>query len=232
MTAEENKKLVLSVPEVVFQPRQEEEIVPMLQFASCLAIGPGIGTSEETKLFLQAVLRELVKSGKQLPVVLDADALNLFAADESLWKLTAESGAAVICTPHMAEFARLTHVTVEQIRENRLQLAGQFAQEKNCILVLKDATTIVAAPDGRICILPVGNDGMAVAGSGDVLTGTIAGIAARLTDSFLAACCAVYLHGLSGEKAARKKGKAAMLPTDLISHLGKVLKHIDQKRDW
>ena len=194
MTAEENKKLVLSVPEVVFQP--------------------------------------LVKSGKQLPVVLDADALNLFAADESLWKLTAESGAAVICTPHMAEFARLAHVTVEQIRENRLQLAGQFAQEKNCILVLKDATTIVAAPDGRICILPVGNDGMAVAGSGDVLTGTIAGIAARLTDSFLAACCGVYLHGLSGEKAARKKGNAAMLPTDLISHLGKVLKHIDQKRDW
>ena len=232
MTAEENKKLVLSVPEVVFQPRQEEEIVPMLQFASCLAIGPGIGTSEETKLFLQAVLRELVKSGKQLPVVLDADALNLFAADESLWKLTAESGAAVICTPHMAEFARIAHVTVEQIRENRLQLAGQFAQEKNCILVLKDATTIVAAPDGRICILPVGNDGMAVAGSGDVLTGTIAGIAARLTDSFLAACCAVYMHGLSGEKAARKKGNAAMLPTDLISHLGKVLKHIDQKRDW
>ena len=232
MTAEENKKLVLSVPEVVFQPRQEEEIVPMLQFASCLAIGPGIGTSEETKLFLQAVLRELVKSGKQLPVVLDADALNLLAADESLWKLTAESGAAVICTPHMAEFARLAHVTVEQIRENRLQLAGQFAQEKNCILVLKDATTIVAAPDGRICILPVGNDGMAVAGSGDVLTGTIAGIAARLTDSFLAACCGVYLHGLSGEKAARKKGNAAMLPTDLISHLGKVLKHIDQKRDW
>ena len=232
MTAEENKKLVLSVPEVVFQPRQEEEIVPMLQFASCLAIGPGIGTSEETKLFLQAVLRELVKSGKQLPVVLDADALNLFAADESLWKLTAESGAAVICTPHMAEFARLAHVTVEQIRENRLQLAGQFAQEKNCILVLKDATTVVAAPDGRICILPVGNDGMAVAGSGDVLTGTIAGIASRLTDSFLAACCAVYLHGLSGEKAARKKGNAAMLPTDLISHLGKVLKHIDQKRDW
>ena len=102
----------------------------MLQFASCLAIGPGIGTSEETKLFLQAVLRELVKSGKQLPVVLDADALNLFAADESLWKLTAESRAAVICTPHMAEFARLAHVTVEQIRENRLQLAGQFAQEK------------------------------------------------------------------------------------------------------
>ena len=149
-----------------------------------------------------------------------------------MWKLTAESGAAVICTPHMAEFARLAHVTVEQIRENRLQLAGQFAQEKNCILVLKDATTVVAAPDGRICILPVGNDGMAVAGSGDVLTGTIAGIASRLTDSFLAACCAVYLHGLSGEKAARKKGNAAMLPTDLISHLGKVLKHIDQKRDW
>lgn len=81
--------------------------------------------------------------------MLDADALNLFAADESLWKLTAESGAAVICTPHMAEFARLAHVTVEQIRENRLQLAGQFAQEKNCILVLKDATTIVAAPDGE-----------------------------------------------------------------------------------
>ena len=164
--------------------------------------------------------------------MLDADALNLFAADESLWKLTAESKAAVICTPHMAEFARLAHVTVEQIRENRLQLAGQFAQEKNCILVLKDATTIVAAPDGRICILPVGNDGMAVAGSGDVLTGTIAGIAARLTDSFLAACYGVYLHGLSGEKAAHKKGNAAMLPTDLISHLGKVLKHIDQKRDW
>ena len=232
MTAKENKKLVLSVPEVVFQPRQEEEIAPMLQFASCLAVGPGIGTSEKTKLFLQAVLRELGKSGKQLPVVLDADALNLFAADESLWKLTAESRAAVICTPHMAEFARLAHVTIEQIRADRLQLARQFAREKNCILVLKDATTIVAAPDGRICILPVGNDGMAVAGSGDVLTGTIAGIAARLTDSFLAACCGAYLHGLAGEKAARKKGKAAMLPTDLISHLGKVLKHIDQKRDW
>ena len=73
---------------------------------------------------------------------------------------------------------------------------------------------------------------MAVAGSGDVLTGTIAGIAAHLTDSFLAACCGVYLHGLAGEKAAQKKGKAAMLPTDLISQLGKILKHIDQKRDW
>ena len=232
MTAKENKKLVLSVPEVVFSPRHKDEITPMLQFASCLAIGPGIGTSDETKSFLQAVLRSLAECGKPLPVVLDADALNLFAVDESLWKLTAKSKTAVICSPHMAEFARLAHVTVEQIRENRLQLAGQFAREKNCVLVLKDATTVVAAPDGRVCILPVGNDGMAVAGSGDVLTGTIAGIAARLTDSFLAACCGVYLHGLAGEKAARKKGKAAMLPTDLISQLGKVLKHIDQKRDW
>ena len=102
----------------------------------------------------------------------------------------------------------------------------------HAVAVAKDARTVVCKEQGACYLNTTGNSGMATAGSGDVLTGTIAGIASRLTDSFLAACCAVYLHGLSGEKAARKKGNAAMLPTDLISHLGKVLKHIDQKRDW
>lgn len=176
---------------------------------SAVVIGPGMGTHPATLEWLRAVL-PLIK----VPLLLDADALNLVAAHEDLWKLLP---SAVILTPHPGEMKRLAP---EAVLNRRLETAEQFAKERNVVVVLKGAGTLVAAPDGKTYVNTSGNPGMATGGAGDVLSGTIGALLARGYETAMAAAIGVYAHGKAGDLAADDQGEAGVTATDIIRKLG------------
>ena len=186
-----------------------------LEWADVLVAGPGIGTSEEAKETLTGLLR-----ASYLPTVLDADALNLLAEDQELMELVREKASKqpVILTPHPGEFLRLSGLTMTDYEQEREKAIRTFQEQSHCILVSKDACTVVT--DGAALYLnSTGNDGMATAGSGDVLTGVIGSLLAQGLPAFEAASKGVFLHGLAGDEAALKKGKHGMIASDLIENL-------------
>ena len=192
-----------------------------------LAIGPGISREGGTAEFV----RKMVQRYKT-PIVLDADGLNAFEAKAS--KLTGNSGSIVV-TPHPGEMSRLTGKSVADIQANRLKVARAFASEHELIVVLKGHRTLIAAPDGAVWVNPTGNPGMATGGTGDVLTGMIAGLIAQHPDRvFEATVLAVYLHGLSGDLAAAALGETSLVATDVIHFLPKAFAHVsgDKMRQY
>lgn len=177
-----------------------------------IAIGPGLSTHPETVALVQALIRHLDR-----PSVLDADALNALAGRASL--LT-ECPVPPILTPHPGEMARLaTQASAQSVNEDRIGTATSFARERGCYVVLKGARTVIARPDGLAALCPTGNPGMATAGTGDVLTGMIAGLLAQGLASWEAACTATYLHGLAGDLAAESIGQTALVAGDVIDHI-------------
>ena len=181
--------------------------------ADVIAVGPGLGSGAETR----AVLRELLeRSGT--PLVLDADALNAFAAEGDT--LRGRDGLDVIITPHPGEMARLAGCSIEDVQRNRVDVARDFATSRNLHVVLKGHRTLIATPEGHVSINLTGNPGMATGGSGDVLTGMIAAWFAQLLDAEAACQIAVYLHGLAGDLAEADEGPHAMIAGDIVTHLG------------
>ncbi|MCK5912704.1 MAG: NAD(P)H-hydrate dehydratase, partial [Desulfuromusa sp.] len=177
-----------------------------------LAIGPGLGQS--------SALAELIKilvSSVAVPMVIDADGLNLLA--ENLECLQKRSGQPLILTPHPGEMARLTGLSVTEVEANRFEVAQQFATKYGVVLLLKGARTLIAAPDGCVNINSTGNDGLASGGSGDVLTGLIGGLLAQGMDSFSAATLGAWLHGRAAELVADLQGTAGMAASDLLLQL-------------
>ena len=176
-----------------------------------LAMGPGLSTHPETQQFVRAVLAE-----GALPVILDADGLNAFAgrADE----LNNRRAAALAVTPHPGEMARLLGCTTRDVQSQRLEVALQAAARWRAYVVLKGYHTIVATPDGSAFINSTGNPGMATGGTGDVLTGMLAGLIAQFgTERWEKVLgLGVYLHGLAGDLAAARVGEAPMIASDLI----------------
>ena len=153
-------------------------------------------------------------------MVLDADALNLIAEDPALMELVKEKASKqpVILTPHPGEFLRLSGLALTDYEQEREKAIRTFQEQSHCILVSKDACTVVT--DGAALYLnSTGNDGMATAGSGDVLTGVIGSLLAQGIPAFDAASKGVFLHGLAGDEAALKKGKHGMIASDLIENL-------------
>lgn len=195
-----------------------EKIIKTMSQSDAVAIGPGSGQSRE----LEEVLRNIFENSTT-PMVLDADALNSLANRKELLKLL--KGPAVL-TPHPMEMARLTQIAVEDIQRNRVEIAREFAQKWNVIVVLKGARTVVAAPSGEIFINTTGNPGMATAGSGDVLTGIITGFIAQGIEPVSATAAAVYIHGLAGDMAAEELGEYGMMAGDIVTHLPYALKKI------
>ncbi|WP_022664097.1 bifunctional ADP-dependent NAD(P)H-hydrate dehydratase/NAD(P)H-hydrate epimerase [Desulfospira joergensenii] len=173
-----------------------------------LALGPGIGTHEETKKLVCELIKEI-----EIPMVIDADGLNSIADRPDILK---SARAPVVLTPHPGEMARLGATTPARIQEDRPGMAGKFAKEYQVILVLKGAQTLIALPDGRVFINPTGNPGMASGGMGDVLTGMIAGFAAQGFSLEDAALAGVYLHGLAGDILAKTRGEFGFLASDLV----------------
>ncbi len=191
------------------------------EWADVIAIGPGLGKNSRVKEILTGVLGE-----SWLPLVLDADALNLIAGDMSLQIRTADqgkAGRAMVLTPHEGELSRLSGKTLEQVRENREHAARILAQDLHCTLVCKGARTLVCREQGENCVNLTGDSGMGTAGSGDVLTGVIAALLAQGADAFSAAGVGVYLHGLAGEKAARRHSSYGLTAGKLADSIGEVI---------
>jgi len=179
-----------------------------------LAIGPGLGQSPETVKFVTGFL-----SATKMPAVIDADALNILAAKPVLLAKLAK-GRALVLTPHPGEMARLAGIPVAEVQANRLEVARSFAQRMGVTLVLKGARTLIAHPDGKVAVNTTGNPGMAKGGSGDLLTGLVAGLMAQHPQETARAVeAAVYLHGLAGDFAVREADEHTLLATDSLQQL-------------
>lgn len=175
-----------------------------------VALGPGITRNAETVEFIRAVVAKY-----ELPLVLDADGLNAFEGCAD--KLNGNNRPLVL-TPHPGEMARLTGLSTKRIQADRIKAARQFARERKCIVVLKGHRTLVAEPDGHIWVNTTGNPGMATGGTGDVLTGFIAGMIAQFPNELVkAVCAAVWLHGYAGDVAAFSSSEQAVTATGLLS---------------
>jgi NAD(P)H-hydrate epimerase len=186
---------------------------------TAVAIGPGLSTHPETVELVQALVRQLDR-----PSVLDADALNALAGRAAL--LT-ECKIPPILTPHPGEMARLVpDSSAQSVNGDRIGTAARFAGARGCYVVLKGARTVIAGPDGMVAICPTGNPGMATAGTGDVLTGMIAGLLAQGLPSWEAACAATYVHGLAGDLAAEVIGQTSLMAGDVIDHIPYALTNI------
>ncbi len=193
-------------------------ILSAAEKSTALLMGCGLSVCADTRQIVTTLLKECSK-----PLVLDADALNCIADRPEVLKTAA---TVPVITPHPAEMGRLTGKSAAQINSDRQNTALSFAAEYGAVTVLKGAKTVVASPDGRVLTNPTGNSGMATGGSGDVLAGMVASLTAQGTEAFEAAAAAVYLHGLAGDLAAERFGKASMLPTDLIEFIPQAIKSI------
>lgn len=218
---QENRAILqTAVPEALWEA--PENWKQGCEWADVIAIGPGLGKCTRTKELLTGVIRE-----SRLPLVLDADALNLIAGDMSLQILVAgqgKEGRDMVLTPHEGELSRLSGKSIDQIREDRERAARILAQDLHCVLVLKGARTLICREQGEICVNLTGDNGMGTAGSGDVLTGIIAALLAQGADAFTAAGVGVYVHGLAGEKAAERYSSYGLTAGKLAEAIGEVIR--------
>jgi NAD(P)H-hydrate epimerase len=210
-------------PELMTEPLDEtdagtialkalRQIDSLAERKTVLAIGPGISRHTETA----ELVRTVVKKSK-IPVVLDADGLNAFENRSAEMKNRAP---ALVITPHPGEMARLTGLTIPAIQHDRLNIARKFAREHDAMVVLKGHRTLVAQPDGTVWVNTTGNPGMATGGTGDILTGMIAGFMAQNPEKIIeAVIAAVHLHGLAGDVACESMGEQSLVATDLLTGL-------------
>lgn len=198
-----------AVPECMVVLDNDKEIqanLPDLSAYSAVAVGPGIGMAAQT----QKLLKLLIQQSHQ-PLVLDADALNILTENKTWLSFLPPNS---ILTPHPGEFDRLTGKSKSGFE--RIEKAREYAARYKVYLVLKGAHTAVCTPHGNVWFNSTGNPGMATAGSGDVLTGIIAGLLAQRMHAFDAALLGVYLHGLAGDLAAQDKGLFPLIASDII----------------
>ncbi|MCH1983394.1 NAD(P)H-hydrate dehydratase [Ruminococcus sp. OA3] len=188
-----------------------------ISWADVIGIGPGLGTSRTAEKLLDHVL-----AACRVPLVIDADGLNLLSRDTDRLK---GLKCPCIVTPHLGEMSRLTKMGISQIQKDRLKTASEFARNYHTVCVQKDARTVIADPDGMIFINTSGNSGMATAGSGDVLTGMILGLLGSGMPAREAAALGVWLHGCAGEAASRKAGEASVMAGNLLEEIPDCIKN-------
>ncbi len=176
-----------------------------------IAMGPGMGRSPQTEELVARAVREFAQ-----PMVIDADALVSGAGGLA----SGDNSAARVLTPHPGEMARLIGKTIADVQKDRVGVARAFAMERKVTLVLKGHRTVIAFPDGRVWINPTGSPAMGTGGSGDILTGLIAGFLAQFPKvPDVAVAAAVYLHGLAGQIGAKALGEKCLIATDLLEYL-------------
>ena len=204
------------LPEAIFTPwEKRESLIVALGGCSSAVLGPGLGTDADAQEILQMVFGTCTK-----PLVADADALNVIAANG-----VPEHACALIITPHPGEMARLTGCSVKEICADPVGYAASYARENQLICVLKDAVTVIT--DGKsISLCHTGCSGMATGGSGDVLAGMVGSLLAQGMPPFEAAVAGVWLHGCAGTKAAKTLGESGMLSSDIIRAIPQVLREL------
>jgi hydroxyethylthiazole kinase-like uncharacterized protein yjeF len=215
-------------PELMMEPLPEtaageiaaaafHRIVELASKRTPVAIGPGIGTDDETRGVVLRLCRDL-----HAPLVIDADALNCMAGSD--WS----GGAALrVITPHPGEISRLTGHDILYVQANRIPVTQQLAHDRNATVVLKGERTLIGFADGRVWINPTGSPSMATGGTGDILTGILSGLLGQFPDdSARAIAAAVYVHGLAGEVAARRLTEQTVIATDLLRFLPEAIRGI------
>lgn len=212
--------LTLGVPEAVCIPVKQNSLgtftgktPPQKAFEKTTAVlfGCGVGLNKDTETLLENLIKTVT-----VPFVIDADGINVLATRIDILK---NSKAPIILTPHPAEMARLCKKNVNEVEENRIETAKTFAQDYNCFVVLKGANTIIASPNGEICINTNGNAGMAKGGSGDALAGIVVSLLAQGLPTFEAVKSAVYLHSEAADKALLKRNEYSLIASDIIEEL-------------
>jgi NAD(P)H-hydrate epimerase len=191
--------------------------------ADVIAVGPGLGRGEGVSTFV----RELVEKS-EVPLVLDADALNALADEPSV--MQGREGRDLIITPHPGEMARLMGCSTDDVQADRLGMARELSRRHHVYVVLKGYRTLIATPGGPVFVNPTGSPGMATGGTGDVLTGMVAAWLAQLLDAEAACRLAVYLHGAAGELADADAGEVSMVAGDLADHIGDALLELTARR--
>lgn len=198
-----NREILLSsLPEILFAAR--DEISDSLDWADAVVVGPGLGLTEEAEKLVRYVVEN-----SPVPTVIDGDGIRLCR------NVTDTLSDNFILTPHLKEMSYLTGISVSDLQGDLPGTTRDTAKKWNCVIAQKDARTVVS--DGKECYINVsGNNGMATGGSGDVLAGITGGLLGQHMEPFAAAKLAVYLHGLSGDVAAKEKGVYGMMASDLI----------------
>ncbi|MGN0156521.1 MAG: NAD(P)H-hydrate dehydratase, partial [Lachnospiraceae bacterium] len=217
-----------------------DELQKIADWADVIAVGPGLSTDDYAKKVVETLLFETNK-----PLILDADAINILAHDKTMQARLSESRKneqskrILFMTPHPLELARLLGVSVEEIRKNRIEILKEASKRYRAIIVSKDADTIICDAQENLYINSTGNDALATAGTGDVLTGLLASIVAQYLKKetipyedesseknkyFYAACMAVYLHGKAGDTVSKNYGNGYVTAGDLIKQYPDILK--------
>lgn len=208
-----------------------ERLDELVKGKTVLAIGPGISRFPETSELVRALV-----SKSDIPIVLDADGLNAFEGGTN--ELSGK-GRVLVITPHPGEMARLCGSTIADVQKDRLGVARRFAREHELIVVLKGHRTLVVRPDGEAWVNTTGNPGMSTGGTGDILTGMVAGLLAQNAiaqngisqnpkDVMPAVCAAVHLHGLAGDVMRERVGEHSMVATDLLTGLPEAFRRAQQ----
>jgi NAD(P)H-hydrate epimerase len=190
-------------------------------WADVVAIGPGLGRDEETL----ALVRTLVARTRK-PLVIDADALYALRGNTGL---LARRGSPTILTPHAGEFAGLRGRETEDVERDRIEAPRSAAKSWRCTVILKGAPTVTATSGGTVYVNSTGNPGMATIGSGDVLTGLVAGLQAQGLDPEASAFAGVFLHGAAGDLAARRLGERSLLASDILEALPQAITNLGGK---
>jgi len=212
-----------------------DHLMQLASKATVIAIGPGLSAEDDrTSHFVYEVVKQ-----RKTPVVIDADGLNCLARYSSAgWPedLRGTQEAPLILTPHPGEMLRLLGTTEKSILNDHISMARNFATTHNLILLLKGTRSLVAAPDGRVFINPTGNAGLGTAGSGDTLTGIVAGFLTQSiatfndnADALSATVAALYIGGLAGDLAASKLGMRTMVASDIREHISAAVRFLDHQ---
>ncbi len=222
-TVEENRTILQTgLPEAIITTYEAEEaeagterfkelLVKQCEWATAIVLGPGLGQEGYVRNLVEEVL-----ANAYVPIVLDADGLGTIASNPELTSYFTEN---IIVTPHLGEMARLTGSAVETIQKQLITTAREYADRFGITCVLKDAVTIGALKDQRTYVNGSGNSAMAKAGSGDVLTGIIAGLLALGLEESDAAAFGVWLHGRAGDMVKEKQGEHSLLARELVEEI-------------
>ncbi len=226
---DQSNRVVLqeSIPEAMFG--NYDALNEALLWADIVAVGPGIGKSKQAFDAMETVICHSKK-----PLLIDADGLNILAEQKALFAaLSGQKDRQVVITPHVGELSRLSGYSISELKHGLWQYAIGLAEQLHAVVVAKDARSFVCAKGQPVCMNICGNDGMATAGSGDVLVGMIAGLWGQYqptdaTDAqqnaFYAACAGVYLHGMAGDVVAAGKGRQGLMAGDLPEAAAQILK--------
>jgi hydroxyethylthiazole kinase-like uncharacterized protein yjeF len=220
--------------DIVFVPQKETEsgslagenksqLLDFSQGADIVVMGPGLSLNEETQRLVRELAAEIRK-----PLLIDGDGITAIVTDLEIIK---KREAETILTPHLGEMSRITRLGVDEINKNKIGALQKASSELKATIVLKGAHSLIGYPDERVFINISGNPGMATAGSGDVLTGTIAAMLGLGLSINNAVRMGVFIHGFSGDLAASDKGEDGITAQDILDYLPSAMKHYRQDFD-